>query len=139
MPRGHGGLPADLLSGGLFPVARVYKAPCQPQTVPAVHFASNTYQHAQHGHRIPQSGKNRQREHKRFTFLLLLLSRVHTSTLSRHTAKTTHRTWPSADYVASVERTNIIVDFVISKRIRTFYTSNIVLDRTYFKTYRYRR
>lgn len=56
MPHRRGGLPADLLSGGLFPVERVYKAPCQPQTIPAVHFVSNTYQHAQHGHRVPQSG-----------------------------------------------------------------------------------
>jgi len=71
VPNRRGGLPADLLSGGLFPVERVYKAPCQPQTIPAVHFASNTYQHAQHGHRVPQSGK---RGTKRFTLPLSFIS-----------------------------------------------------------------
>lgn len=57
MPGRRDGLPTNLLSSGLFPVERMYKAPCQPQTISAVHSASNTYQHAQHGHRIPQSGK----------------------------------------------------------------------------------
>jgi len=70
VPHRRRGLSADLLSGGLFPVERVYKAPCQPQTIPAVHFASNTYQHAQHGHRVPQSGK---RGTKRFTLPLLFI------------------------------------------------------------------